>query len=175
MRGSRRGSIKDILPERVSDETAEVVEEVLERKLTSAAGLAVDLLHAMEERFGPEARRVAARMIENRGFEPRTETGAPVEDLRRFRDTLERSCAGTHRWERTVDEPGRVGYRFTHCLWAKVFNRLGEPDLGFYFCAGDEPAVRSFNPELRFSRTRVLMRGDSHCDHDFYVKDRVKD
>ena len=26
-------------------------------------------------------------------------------------------------------------------MWAELFRELGEPELGFIFCAGDEPAV----------------------------------
>jgi hypothetical protein len=47
---------------------------------------------------------------------------------------------------------------------------LGEPDLGYLLCAGDEPAVKAFNPALGFQRTKVLMRGDEECDHVFSVE-----
>ena len=40
-----------------------------------------------------------------------------------------------------------------------------------YYCAGDEPAVKSVNPKLGFHRTKLLMQGDDHCDHVFYVED----
>jgi hypothetical protein len=55
-------------------------------------------------------------------------------------------------------------------MWAEVYRELGEPELGWVFCAGDEPGVRSWNPKLAFQRTKVLMDGDELCDHVFYVK-----
>ena len=51
-----------------------------------------------------------------------------------------------------------------------VYRELGEPQLGFVICAGDEPGVRSYNPKLGFKRTKVLMNGDELCDHVFYVE-----
>ena len=81
-----------------------------------------------------------------------------------------RGCVGSHRWERVVDEPGRIGYRFTRCMWAEAFRELGEPELGLVICAGDEPMVRSYNPDLGFRRTKVLMLGDDVCDHVFLVE-----
>ncbi|HUV06821.1 MAG TPA: L-2-amino-thiazoline-4-carboxylic acid hydrolase [Spirochaetia bacterium] len=164
------GSVREILPDGIGEEAESIITELLERKLTSAARLAIDLLQAMERHFGPEAREVAMRMARNRRFEPRSSVGTPQEDLRTFCGTMERNCVGSHRWERVIDEPDRIGYYFSRCLWAGIFRKLGEPDLGFYYCAGDEPAVRAFNPDLGFRREKVLMKGDKICDHVFYVK-----
>jgi hypothetical protein len=83
---------------------------------------------------------------------------------------LDRGCVGSHRWERVIDDPDCIGYHYTRCIWAEVYRDLGEPELGFVICAGDEPAIRSYNPRLAFKRTKVLMNGDEMCDHVFYVK-----
>ena len=49
------GSLNDILPETISSHSEEIIKELVQRKMTSAARLAVDMLHAMEERFGTDA------------------------------------------------------------------------------------------------------------------------
>jgi hypothetical protein len=79
----------------------------------------------------------------------------------------------SQRWERVVDESDRVGYRFTRCVWAEIFRALGEPEVGYLFCAGDDPAVRAYNPHLAFERTKLLMNGDEWCDHVFYVAEEA--
>ncbi len=163
------GSLNDVLPKPISEESEEIIIELLKRKMKGAASLAVRLLHAMEERFGTEAREVLADMIAEQRTTPRPGAGDPQEDLQEFCASLERGCVGSHQWERVVDEPDRIGYHFTRCMWAEVFCELGEPELGFAFCASDEPAVRSFNPHLGFERTKVLMNGDEYCDHVFLV------
>ena len=164
------GRLNDILPDPISDADEEVLLELLKRKMKGGAGLAVRLLHAMEERFGPEAREVVRDLAAKNEPEPRPDAGDPETDLREFCARLDRNCVGSHRWERVVDEPDRIGYHYTRCMWAEVFCELGEPELGYVFCAGDEPAIKSCNPKLGFERTRVLMHGDELCDHVFYVE-----
>jgi len=164
------GSLNDILPDPITKENEEILLELVKRKMKGAAGLAVRLLHAMEERFGPEAREVLRDLIENREPAPRPDAGEPEANLHDFCARLDRGCVGSHTWERVIDDPDRIGYHYTRCAWAEVYHELGEPELGFVICAGDEPAIKSWNPRLAFKRTQVLMNGDDLCDHIFYVE-----
>jgi hypothetical protein len=165
------GNLNDALPEPVSDENARYIDALIQRKVTIAAGIAVRLLHAMEAHFGSEAREVLGGMVENIEMEPRPQPGDPQIDLKTFCDQLDAACIGSHKWERIAESPDRVEYNYSGCLWAEVFRELGEPDLGFLLCAGDEPAVKAFNPALGFKRTKVLMHGDEVCDHVFFVEE----
>ena len=165
------GSLNDILPEPISEESERALRDLLKRKMSVSAWLAVRLLHAMEERFGPEARQVVYEMAKSREITPRPDAGEPEEDLREFCASLEKGCAGSHRGQRVIDEPDRIGYHFTECMHAEVYRELGEPELGYVICAGDEPWVRSYNPRLGFKRTKTLMEGEEMCDHIFYVED----
>ena len=164
------GSLNNILHEPISEENERIILDVLKRKMKGAAELGVRLLHAMEIRFGPEAREVIREMINDSNTTPRSDAGEPEEDLQQFCESLDKGCAGSHLWNRIVDEPDRIEYRFTRCMWAEIYRELGEPELGFVICAGDEPAVRSYNAKLTLKRTRVLMSGDEICDHVFYVR-----
>ncbi len=164
------GSLNDVLPEPISEENERILLDLLKRKMKGAAALGVRLLHAMEERFGPEAREVVNDMVRNLKPTPRPDAGEPEADLREFCAHLDTGCAGSHQWERVIDEPHRIGYEFTRCMLAEIYRELGEPLLGFVICAGDEPAIRSHNPKLAFKRTKVLMNGDEICDHVYYVE-----
>jgi hypothetical protein len=170
--GRMPGDWNDVLPEPVSVDNEQFFDQMLKRKLTTACGIAVQLLHAMEARFGVEARDVLRELVDNQQFEARQDPGMPRDDLRSFCDSLDRGCVGTHRWVRVIEEPDQIGYSYSRCMWAEIFGDLGEPDLGHLLCAGDEPSVKAFNPDLGFQRTRVLMQGDNDCDHVFYVRDR---
>ena len=119
------GSLNELLPEPVSPESEKVILELLKRKVKSAASVGVMLLHAMEERFGAEAREVMKEMIEKRTFDPRPDPGDPQEDLQQFCADLDQACAGSHEKERVLDEPDRVQYSITRCLWAEIYNELG--------------------------------------------------
>jgi hypothetical protein len=169
------GSLNDILQEPISEENERIILDVLKRKMKGAAKLSVRLLHAMEERFGPEAREVIREMIDNHNLTPRSDAGEPEDDLHQFCENLDKACAGSHLWHRIVDEPDRIEYRYTRCMWAEIYRELGEPELGFVICAGDEPAVRSYNAKLTLKRTRVLMTGEEICDHVFYVGKKADD
>ena len=164
------GRFSDILPDPITERNERVLEEDLKRKLKSAVGLSVRLLRAMEQRFGPAAREVVRDMAKRKDVTPRPDAGEPEQDLKDFCEHLDRACVGSHRWERISEEPDRIAYHFTRCVWAELFLALDEPELGFLLCAGDDPAVRTYNPKLVFKRTKVLMDGDELCDHVFYVK-----
>ena len=164
------GSLNDILPEPISEENERVLLVLLKQKMNVAAGLAVRLLHVMEERFGPEVRQVLRDMAENIKPKPRPQAGDPQIDLHEFCTSLDRACVGSHRWERVINNPDCIGYHYTRCMHAEIYRELGEPQLGFLICAGDEPGVKSYNPKLGFKRTKVLMNGDELCDHVFHVE-----
>ena len=164
------GGLNDILPDPISEEDEEILLDLVRRKMRGAAGLTVRLLHAMEERFGPEAREVVRELITHGEVAPRRDAGEPEADLRAFCARLDTGCVGSHRWHRVTDEPDRVAYHYTRCMWAEVFRDLGEPELGFVICASDEPAIRAYNPRLAFKRANVFMNGDEICDHVFYMK-----
>ena len=164
------GSLNEILPEPISEANEEAVLELVKRKMRGAASVGVRLLHAMEERFGPEAREVVREMSANRPVNPREDAGDPQSDLQEFCARLDHACVGSHSWQRVIDEPDRIGYHYTRCMWAEVFRELGEPEMGYFMCSGDEPGVKSHNPQLGFQRTKVLMNGDELCDHVFYVQ-----
>ncbi len=166
-----KGKITELTDEPLSERSEAAIMELLERKTRAAASLAVRLLEAAEEIFGPGSRRKLIEHILAHSVYPRREkTSSPTEDLRAFCTTMERGCTGSHRWERTVDEPHKIGYRFTYCLWAEIFRKLKAEDLGMVLCEADEPAAKAFNPAIRFRRTKLLMKGDECCDHLFFVE-----
>ena len=163
------GSLNDILPEPVSAENEEVLLDLLRRKMMVSLDLAVEVLHAMEARFGPEARQVIRDMARQQEFEARDEAGEPEADLRGFCAMVDAAAAGSHRWQRVTDERTEIGYHYTRCMYAEILRELGEPELGLVMCARDEPWVHSYNPKLAFHRTKTLMEGDDVCDHVFSV------
>lgn len=164
-----QGSLNDILPEPMSPENEAVILDLLRRKMAVSLGLAVDLLHAMEKRFGAEAREVLQEMAREQDFDLNEEMKKPEEDLRDFCAMIDRVAAGSHRWERVIDDPDRIGYCFTRCMYAEILRELEEPELGLVMCARDGPWVKSFNSGLGFHRTKTLMEGNEACDHIFYV------
>lgn len=167
------GCLNDILPDPISEQNEKVLMDLLKRKMSASCGLAVQLLHTMEKRFGPAAREVVREMAENQTYPPRENQGAPEKDLREFCAMIEKVAAGSHRWQKIINKPDRIGYNYTRCLYAEIFRELGEPELGWVICARDESWVKSYNPGIGFKRTQTLMQGHKVCDHFFYVEKKA--
>lgn len=171
------GSLNDVLPDPISAANEEMITEIMKRKIRSGATLAVRLLHAAEKRFGPDARMLITDLIKE-GYAgglaraPQSRNSDPRKDLEELCAKLDKACVGTTRWERVINDPDRIGYHYTRCIFAEVLRELGEPDLGFVFCAGDEEMVKSWDPRLGLKRTQVIMLGDPVCDHTFYVENQ---
>ena len=52
----------------------------------------------------------------------------------------------------------------TECLWAKTFRELDAGDIGYALvCHGDVGFIQAFNPQITFTRPKLLMKGDSEC------------
>ena len=138
-------------------------------KIKIACSVMTRVVRALEQRYGAEVLEVARKAILESAPRDPSEIGAPGEDLHVYLKDLEKACAATHEWERVVDEPDRVEYRFSRCMWAEVFRELGQTEIGRWICEGDDPGVQSYHPRLRCHLTKTLMKGDSHCNHCFYV------
>jgi len=164
------GSLNDILPEPISKENEKIILDLMKTKMTVCSDLAVELLRAMEKHFGPEVRKVVKEMAKNQEFPPNEDLKGPEEDLKEFCNTIDEVAIGSHMWEKVISEPDRVGYNFTRCMYAEIFRELGEPDLGWVLCARDEPWAKSYNPKIKFKRTKTLMEGSKVCNHIFYVE-----
>jgi len=156
---------------RLTVERADIVAELCARTM-------VALTEALERELGQERGFAVAREAFERRFQRRegeaAAEGAPVtpqdRSLQAFAAVLDEVCLATQDSRRVEDRPDRVAYCFTRCVWAAHFRRLGRPDIGHWFCDGDDRWARSFNPQFGFQRTQVLMDGDACCDHVFFVE-----
>ena len=132
----------------------------------------VAVVRAVEERYGEEGKTAVKKAwLDQVFYRPWKKLGESIEanDVQSLAKLLEEQCIITHEWKRIIDEPDKVGYRFTKCEWAKTFKELGATDIGKWFCDSDPVFVEAFNPDMRFKRTKTLMDGCEYCDHIFYM------
>ena len=65
--------------------------------------------------------------------------------------------------ERRESPPGRAHMDIVRCDYAKFFQALGEPELGFLLvCSADYSVAETLGMGLE--RTQTIMQGADHCD-----------
>ncbi len=54
--------------------------------------------------------------------------------------------------------------KVTKCVHADTFKRLNATEIGRkLICNGDQAVTEGYNPEIRFTRLKLLMAGDDYC------------
>ena len=57
------------------------------------------------------------------------------------------------------------------CLHAETLKKLNAAHIGLkLICVGDEAATEGFNPEIKFTRPKILMAGDDCCHFIWELK-----
>lgn len=57
----------------------------------------------------------------------------------------------------------------TECVYAKVYNDLGAPDIGYLLhCKHDFAAAPAIHPKVDLDRTKTLMEKHDCCDFEYY-------
>ena len=64
----------------------------------------------------------------------------------------------------------------TECRYAKFYNKIGAPELGFLLtCSADFSHAEGFGANVQLTRTQTIMQGASHCDFRYALKRNEKD
>ncbi|MHA1908745.1 MAG: L-2-amino-thiazoline-4-carboxylic acid hydrolase [Candidatus Thorarchaeota archaeon] len=57
----------------------------------------------------------------------------------------------------------------TECIYAKVYNDLGAPDLGYLlYCKHDFASAPHIHPKVGLNRTKTVMEGHECCNFEYY-------
>jgi len=83
-----------------------------------------------------------------------------------------RFAAGTALdYEVVKEAPDAFEFNVTGCRYAKFYQELGEPALGFLLvCSADFHMAEGFGPDVQLTRTQTIMQGASHCDFRYALK-----
>ncbi|CBS90962.1 L-2-amino-thiazoline-4-carboxylic acid hydrolase [Azospirillum lipoferum] len=145
---------------------------ILDRRRVEAA-FAKALYDQLVPEIGRErARAVLARAIETMAREAGAAMAAEdratrgTADLATFRDRLALWTAGDAlRLEVVESAPDRLGFNVTRCRYAESYREMGVQEIGdILSCNRDGEFMCGYLPDARFTRTRTIMQGDSHCD-----------
>ena len=79
-------------------------------------------------------------------------------------------------YEVVKQAPDAFEVNVTGCRYAKFYNEIGAPELGFLLtCSADFPMTEGFGAGVQLTRTQTIMQGASHCDFRYALKQREKD
>jgi hypothetical protein len=155
-----------------SAEVAELKKQVREQTFSSLREKA-RLLRRLRDKFGPgvldEAGKLTAEGAESWMKSekiPREERN--LVQVKKFFAGLPDSAEYT--W--VEDTPQRLQVRVTRCRWAEELRKDGnDGELGYSLaCAFDPGYCAGLNPAIKFTRTKLLMKGDDHCNHTYELK-----
>ncbi len=72
--------------------------------------------------------------------------------------------------------PDAFEVNVTECRYAKFYNKIGAPELGFLLtCSADFSHAEGFGAGVQLTRTQTIMQGASHCDFRYALKQSEKD
>lgn len=95
--------------------------------------------------------------------------GRPVRDARALAElyraiTKETPYDKSYTYEVTELSDRVLELKFTECLPAKLLRAMGAADIGCALeCCSGEGIARAFNPAMRFTNPRNMMKGHDHC------------
>lgn len=71
---------------------------------------------------------------------------------------------GMHDRMEVIEVAGEKRMRAYACVMGKVWNELGEGELGRLYCYVDPAKYMAFNPNFKWIHTKALPDGDEYCE-----------
>jgi len=119
--------------------------------------------HIIEKQYGREALDVLSEWINRKNMQ----RGREVAELSGRNDPEYLFCLfseDAHEFDVIRKDKKSLEVKVTKCVHADVFKGLNASHIGYkLICAGDAAFTKGFNSKIKFSRPKVLMRGDECC------------
>jgi hypothetical protein len=86
------------------------------------------------------------------------------------------AAGGALKYDVLKQAPDAFEVNVTECRYAKFYNKIGAPELGFLLiCSADFAHAEGFGANVQLTRTQTIMQGASHCDFRYALKKNEKD
>jgi hypothetical protein len=81
------------------------------------------------------------------------------------------AAGGALDYEVVEQRPDAFDVNVTGCRYARFYQQLGAPELGFLLvCSADSAMTDGFGSGIELTRTQTIMQGASHCDFRYSLK-----
>lgn len=131
----------------------------------------VILFQKLIARFGPEVLDIVAEHSREQTRLELENENIPERNLAAVKSLLWDQLPPE--FEYTVEEntSQRLRFKVTHCPMADEMRAYSAGEIGYaQHCATDPGFCAGLNPEIQFSCTKTLMRGDDCCNHTYELK-----
>jgi L-2-amino-thiazoline-4-carboxylic acid hydrolase len=136
-------------------------------RIKVAAELVIPIVKQMEAELGTERAHEIVRSGVSKQFRAMARdavAGANGDSLTALMNLNSGVRQGIDIETNTTEQPDGFAMDVTGCVYARFFQQLGEPELGFLLvCSADFDVVEEL-PALELSRTQTIMQGADHCD-----------
>lgn len=104
----------------------------------------------------------------------RAQEGRHVGD--KMASAFERFAAGDAlHYDVIKQTPDAFEFNVTACRYAKFYQEIGVPELGFLLtCSADFAMAEGFGADVQLTRTQTIMQGASHCDFRYALAASAK-
>jgi len=148
---------------------------LIERIKIQAQAL-VPLVQALQAELGEERANAIVRGALGDQYRKLGETwwraqrGATIGD--KLASSFEQFAAGgALDYDVVQHSPDAFDVNVTGCRYARFYQQLGVPELGFLLvCSADGAMTDGFGAGVELSRTQTIMQGASHCDFRYSLK-----
>ena len=134
----------------------------------------IALLDALKKRFGDEVVTVVDEVTAERAQRfgsmiAQREGGNSLADFIRLFWESERAGGLEFTFEQRADG---VQIHCTRCPMHDLAGEMNNQEWMYHLtCAADPHIVAGFNPRIGLRRSKMLMEGDDHCDHFYFMKE----
>jgi L-2-amino-thiazoline-4-carboxylic acid hydrolase len=74
------------------------------------------------------------------------------------------------------DRPGVFDFNVTRCRYAETYRAMGLGAIGdLLSCCRDGAFCEGYDPRMTLTRTQTIMKGASHCDFRYRVRDAERE
>jgi hypothetical protein len=140
------------------------------------AQVLVPLVKALQAELGEDRANAIVRKALGDQYRKLGERWWRAQGARAFGDklaaTFETFAAGDALdYEIVQQGPTAFDVNVTGCRYARFYQELGVPELGFLLvCSSDFAMTEGYGDDVHLTRTQTLMQGGSHCDFRYALK-----
>jgi hypothetical protein len=140
------------------------------------ARMLVPLVRALQAELGEERANALVRKSLGALYRQYGEAWWQAQGTNRFDEKVAAAfekfaAGGALEYQVVKQTPNTFDLNVTGCRYAKFYEELGAPELGFLLtCSSDFPFAEGFGSDVKLTRTQTIMQGADHCDFRYRLK-----